>query len=479
MAITLDITGILQAAAFWVSNRGGNNGHKLYLYFYIMLTLISMVIGNDPIILSGTVFLVYYTAATHLEPLAWLMSEFAAANTASMVLFVGNPTNVVICEGFAINNAGFTGYTILPFVACNLLCFVALAIQFRDPKYVPRKLNIAGQLNVKEVLRDPIGAVVGTVTLVSCLIVALIVSFLHTDVWKIMLPFAGFKFLFDMGWDHFRFTRGDFSKHSAEDEEAAMRHEIQRATAEAEQNESNGTTQHDHADRQSTLVPDAPPKFTERNITENGGQTRTPTSTSLLENKVIISEASMEPELFATQRTYLKNRYRQFAAHFPTFFTALPRLPFALIPFAFSQFILIEALARQGWIEVFGRWLAIASAGKMHATIWLVGIMGVILCNIAGTNIGATIFLTKIIHQANLDAPTQRGAAIALAVASNIGAVSFTFSASLAGLLWKTILLQKGIKIKQWHFAKWNTLPLIAMTAIGLSVVSAEMAVLY
>jgi len=50
MAITLDITGVLQAAAFWVSNKGGSNGWKLYTYFYIMLTVLSIVLGNDPII---------------------------------------------------------------------------------------------------------------------------------------------------------------------------------------------------------------------------------------------------------------------------------------------------------------------------------------------------------------------------------------------------------------------------------------------
>lgn len=54
MAITLDITGILQAAAFWVSNRGGSNTRKLFFYFYVMLTLLSVVLGNDPVILSGT-----------------------------------------------------------------------------------------------------------------------------------------------------------------------------------------------------------------------------------------------------------------------------------------------------------------------------------------------------------------------------------------------------------------------------------------
>lgn len=86
MAITLDITGVLQAAAFWVSNKGGSNGWKLFFYFYIMLTALSVLLGNDPIILSGTAFLVYYTKVAELNPISWLMSEFAAANTASRII---------------------------------------------------------------------------------------------------------------------------------------------------------------------------------------------------------------------------------------------------------------------------------------------------------------------------------------------------------------------------------------------------------
>ena len=87
--------------------------------------------------------------------------------------------------------------------------------------------------------------------------------------------------------------------------------------------------------------------------------------------------------------------------------------------------------------------------------------------------------LTKIVRAASLTGPSTRAAAIALAVASNIGAVSFTFSASLAGLLWNSILSQKGITVKQRQFAYWNLLPLAVMTTVGLAIVSAEMAVLY
>ncbi|CAA7262485.1 unnamed protein product [Cyclocybe aegerita] len=193
------------------------------------------------------------------------------------------------------------------------------------------------------------------------------------------------------------------------------------------------------------------------------------------------------PFLVKPYLTY-QNYKHALATHFPTLYTAFPRLPFALVPFAFSQFILIEGLAHQGWIEIFARWLVVASGRRMYPTIWLVGILGVVLCNISGTNIGATILLTKVVRAASLSAlpdtdinleAFNRSAAISLAVASNIGTVSFTFSASLAGLLWRQILNQKGIFIRQRTFAWWNLAPLVVMTGVGLAVVCAEMAVLY
>ncbi|KAJ3935062.1 MAG: hypothetical protein NXY57DRAFT_991699 [Lentinula lateritia] len=473
MAITLDISGILQASAFWVSNKGGSNGWKLYFYFYLMLTSLSVVLGNDPVILSGTVFLVYYTTATELEPIPWLISEFAAANTASMVLFVGNPTNVVVCEGFAINNAAFTAYTILPFLACNFVCFLALTFQFRDKKHIPRKLRATGILNPRSVLRDPGGALVGSLLLGTCLVVIIIVSFFKVDVWKISLPFAVAKLIFDFAWDHYRFTTGKLSHHghsdskeetSADDDDDPMYSQIQRAM-------TSPTEEGPH--RKETFNSNA------RTLTNATASAQVVDRTSPVSSSKS-SKLSQSVEIFPNTRRRLQTTHDGLAARFPTFFTALPRLPFALVPFAFSQFILIEALQHQGWIDVFAHWLSKASQGKIHPSIWLIGVIGVLMCNVAGTNIGATILLTKVVRAApNFPSDTTRAAGIALAVASNIGAVSFTFSASLAGLLWRTILVQKGINIQQRQFAFWNLLPILFMTGAGLAIVSAEMAVLY
>jgi Na+/H+ antiporter NhaD/arsenite permease-like protein len=467
MAITLDVTGILQAAAFWVSNKGGNNGRKLYFYFYLLLTLISMVVGNDPIILSGTAFLVYYTAATNLEPVAWLISEFAAANTASMVLFVGNPTNVVICEGFRINNAAFTAYTILPFLACSISCYAALSFQFRASKHVPRRLNVIGKLNVREVLRDPVSAIFGGVLLLTCLVLVIALSFIHVDVWKVVLPFAVAKFIFDICWDHYRYSTARIPKFS----EKLMDANTDEAVVSALQ---RAMTMPNDPERSATLL-----SFSALSDKKPIPQTESPAQSSATVSVVGPTNLSEQSRIFSKQREDFDHLHKELSAHFPTFFTALPRLPFGLIPFAFSQFILIEALAAHGWINVFAVWLVKASDRQMIPTVWLIGVLGVILCNVAGTNIGATILLTKIVHAAQLPANSEKAAALALAVSSNIGAVSFTFSASLAGLLWKSILNQKGITIKQATFAFWNMLPILTMTSVGLSVVTAMMVVLY
>ena len=396
-----------------------------------------------------------------------------------MVLFVGNPTNVVICEGFGINNVVFSAYTIFPFFACIIFGFVALFFQFRDDKHIKRALSTEDQKDPARFLLDPIGAWVGGALLGSCLATVLVVSFFKVDVWKITLPFAVAKFIFDLVWDDWRFRNGRIRQR----DEAATKSEFglepkSRTPFEAgfEEQKSRTTTQNTivqpHPDEKGDTPANQSPL--RQSLTEESIKKYTPPK------KQIIMSASPEPTGFMQRRRVAYANFdTHFKARFYTLHTALPRLPFALVPFAFSQFILVEALDHQGWIEVFAVWFSRASGRSIYPTIWLMGVLGVILCNLSGTNIGATILLTKVARAANLPNDSLRAAAIALAVASNIGAVSFTFSASLAGLLWKGILNQRNIPMKQRNFAFWNLLPIIVMTAVGLAVVCIEMAVLY
>jgi Na+/H+ antiporter NhaD/arsenite permease-like protein len=89
---------------------------------------------------------------------------------------------------------------------------------------------------------------------------------------------------------------------------------------------------------------------------------------------------------------------------------------------------------------------------------------------IFGTNIGATILLSRILQTWLQSSPSPRvrdASILALALGSNYGAFTFSFPASLAGLLWRRLLADKGIVVTMGQFAKLNLMPVAC--AMGIS----------
>ena len=92
----------------------------------------------------------------------------------------------------------------------------------------------------------------------------------------------------------------------------------------------------------------------------------------------------------------------------------------------------------------------------------------------AGTNIGTTILLSRVI-QAWKQISDETGIPISdrtwwatiysMALGVNYGAFSTAFSASLAGLLWRDILRRKHIRVGSLEFARVN-LPIIAISMV-------------
>ncbi|EAW14205.1 putative arsenite efflux transporter ArsB-like [Aspergillus clavatus NRRL 1] len=170
-----------------------------------------------------------------------------------------------------------------------------------------------------------------------------------------------------------------------------------------------------------------------------------------------------------------RKAYRWSQETFPTVTAVVSHMPFALVPFAFAMFVLVQALVTKGWVPVFAygwdHWV------KKTGTVGAIGGMGflsVILCNFAGTNIGTTILLSRVIqtwqqiHHDNGIAISNRtfwATVYSMAIGVNYGAFSTAFSASLAGLLWRDILARKHIRVRSLDFARVN-LPIIAISMI-------------
>lgn len=86
----------------------------------------------------------------------------------------------------------------------------------------------------------------------------------------------------------------------------------------------------------------------------------------------------------ATLVSLVADAYRWSQETFPTATAVLSHLPFALVPFAFSMFVLVQALVTKGWVPVFAygwdHWVnrtgTVGSVGGM-------GFLSVILCNVS------------------------------------------------------------------------------------------------
>lgn len=63
--------------------------------------------------------------------------------------------------------------------------------------------------------------------------------------------------------------------------------------------------------------------------------------------------AEVPPKPKRTLSTVLAERYRWSQVTFPTATAVASHLPYALVPFAFSMFVLVEGLVKNGWVPVF------------------------------------------------------------------------------------------------------------------------------
>ncbi len=149
------------------------------------------------------------------------------------------------------------------------------------------------------------------------------------------------------------------------------------------------------------------------------------------------------------------------------------------------MFILVQALAHVGFINILSSGLGRVCSSGYIPTAFFISFLGIILCNIGGTNIGATILLTKSIRSPFFNAKIQhltaneqqlilKVAQYSIAFGSNVGALGGTFAASLAGLLWLGGLKQGGIKVRAREFLKWCSVVIVPSTAIGIAIIVAE-----
>ncbi|KAF9907966.1 hypothetical protein BX616_000271 [Lobosporangium transversale] len=495
ICISLDMTGVFQYAAFWISKRGGGSGHRVFLSFFLLSSVMSGLTSNDVVVLTMTPFLVYYSHAVDLvTPVAFLMAEIQTANIASMALYIGNLTNVVACQAYKISFLEYSAWMLLPCFAAIAACYIMLRINFRHEKYIP-KIVKTPDVDPRSCLVDPIGAIFGLSVLACSLICLIGTSFAHVSVWIVTGPFALLTLIRDIWYDSqgkFKglqavslISQGDqvvADSKSVENrieqglsEIAVPQHSIVRPVEVLDKNEPQG----DKESIETVGVEEL--GMMEKRMSDKH-------NTNPIEGTSHAAAASStEPMPPADNGSshhhgWVKRFSSRFEHKFPLLHAIAIRMPWAILPFTFSMFIMVEGLSHSGWIAIFANWATHLVPNYIAAT-YAIGFISVLLCNIFN-NVPMTILVARILQHPNfINSPLAteevvKGCLFGLIVGSNLGACT-TLISSLAGLMWDSVLRSKNSGVGFWNFFKWNMGVMPMVILVSLSVVVIELAVIY
>lgn len=96
ISIFLDCAGFFRHLAIAVLQRQNANQLRLFVLLYALVSVLTVFTSNDIIVLTFTPFICYFARDAKIDPIPYLICEFVAANTWSMALMIGNPTNIYL-----------------------------------------------------------------------------------------------------------------------------------------------------------------------------------------------------------------------------------------------------------------------------------------------------------------------------------------------------------------------------------------------
>lgn len=193
LSIFLDELQFFRYLASVTLKRAKSGQFKLFLYLYLIVSVLTVFTSNDVIILSFTPFICYFAKNAKINPIPYLAAEFVAANTWSMALIIGNPTNIYLATAYGIDFLSYLKVSILPTVVAGAVAFGALLLLFRKKLAAPME----GEAETV-VIEDKFLLIVGVVHLAVCTLLLAIGSYVGLEMWLVSLCAVGCLFLFTL-----------------------------------------------------------------------------------------------------------------------------------------------------------------------------------------------------------------------------------------------------------------------------------------
>ncbi len=186
LSVFLDEVGFFRYLASKMLSKAGSGQLKLFFMLYGTVSLLTVFTSNDIVILTFTPFICYFAANAGIDPVPYLITEFVAANSWSMALIIGNPTNIYLATAGGIGFLEYFLQMILPTAAAGLTSLLVLYLLFRKKLQNPIRALPDTTLRIA----DKGLLAIGLVHLCGCTLLVATASFLSLPMWIICLGFA-------------------------------------------------------------------------------------------------------------------------------------------------------------------------------------------------------------------------------------------------------------------------------------------------
>lgn len=349
ISIYLDEIGLFRFLAGVAIKRAKSSQYVLFFILYVLTSILTVFTSNDVVILTLTPFICFFCKNAKINPLPYLIAEFAAANTWSMMFVIGNPTNIYLATSAHITFIEYFKVMWLPTITSGLVQLLLIFLIFFKKLKEPITIE---EDDYK--IESKFDLIVGLVILLAVLTFLIISNYINLQMWMIALVGA------------------------------------------------------------STLL--------------------------------IISVVT---------RLITKKNWRYVKG-------SLVRLPYQLIPFVLSMFVIVAALKYQGISTKIGEII------NQEPVIWIYGSSSFLFSNVIN-NIPMSILFSSL--PTGLEGVAYSRAIYASIIGSNVGAF-FTPIGALAGIMFSSLVNKHDIKFSFLDFTKYGVLIAIPTLAVSLGILT-------
>ena len=180
LSVFMDEVGIFRRLAAMTVAKSTGGQWSLFWHLYVAVSVLTIFTSNDVIILTFTPFICYFARNANINPMPYLFAEFVAANTWSMALIIGNPTNIYLATSAGIDFTEYLRVMLLPTIVGGVTAFIALIILFHRQLQRPL-IPVRSE-------REPLqrsGVIIGVSHFVACLILLVASSWIGLEMWGI------------------------------------------------------------------------------------------------------------------------------------------------------------------------------------------------------------------------------------------------------------------------------------------------------